>query len=169
MGKPLFKRILVCVNGTSESLKAVMYAIVLSKQLSLSLKVVYVVDTATIKFLTNSKFFAPDERMEYEEKLNQDGKHILEYVKNLASMKGIEIETELLSGAVATEILNATESFKADMIFLGGSKDSVHLLKQSNTQASRAKFNTANQIMQYSPCPVLVVNKKDMEDLFKIS
>lgn len=169
MGKPLFKRILVCVNGTSESLKAVMYAIVLSKQLSLSLKVVYVVDTATIKFLTNSKFFAPDERMEYEEKLNQDGNHILEYVKNLASMKGIEIETELLSGAVATEILNAAESFKADMIFLGGSKDSVHLLKQSNTQASRAKFNTANQIMQYSPCPVLVVNKKDMEDLFKIS
>lgn len=169
MGKPLFKRILVCVNGTSESLKAVMYAIVLSKQLSLSLKVVYVVDTATIKFLTNSKFFAPDERMEYEEKLNQDGKHILEYVKNLASMKGIEIETELLSGAVATDILNAAESFKADMIFLGGSKDSVHLLKQSNTQASRAKFNTANQIMQYSPCPVLVVNKKDMEDLFKIS
>lgn len=169
MGKPLFKRILVCVNGTSESLKAVMYAIVLSKQLSLSLKVVYVVDTATIKFLTNSKFFVPDERMEYEEKLNQDGKHILEYVKNLASMKGIEIETELLSGAVATEILNAAESFKADMIFLGGSKDSVHLLKQSNTQASRAKFNTANQIMQYSPCPVLVVNKKDMEDLFKIS
>ncbi len=169
MGKPLFKRILVCVNGTSESLKAVMYAIVLSKQLSLSLKVVYVVDTATIKFLTNSKFFAPDERMEYEGKLNQDGKHILEYVKNLASMKGIEIETELLSGAVATEILNAAESFKADMIFLGGSKDSVHLLKQSNTQASRAKFNTANQIMQYSPCPVLVVNKKDMEDLFKIS
>lgn len=169
MGKSLFKRILVCVNGTSESLKAVMYAIVLSKQLSLSLKVVYVVDTATIKFLTNSKFFAPDERMEYEEKLNQDGKHILEYVKNLASMKGIEIETELLSGAVATEILNAAESFKADMIFLGGSKDSVHLLKQSNTQASRAKFNTANQIMQYSPCPVLVVNKKDMEDLFKIS
>lgn len=169
MGKPLFKRILVCVNGTSESLKAVMYAIVLSKQLSLSLKVVYVVDTATIKFLTNSKFFAPDERMEYEEKLNQDGKHILEYVKNLASMKGIEIETELLSGAVATEILNEAESFKADMIFLGGSKDSVHLLKQSNTQASRAKFNTANQIMQYSPCPVLVVNKKDMEDLFKIS
>ena len=169
MGKPLFKRILVCVNGTSESLKAVMYAIVLSKQLSLSLKVVYVVDTATIKFLTNSKFFAPDERMEYEEKLNQDGKHILEYVKHLDSMKGIEIETELLSGAVATEILNAAESFKADMIFLGGSKDSVHLLKQSNTQASRAKFNTANQIMQYSPCPVLVVNKKDMEDLFKIS
>lgn len=169
MGKPLFKRILVCVNGTSESLKAVMYAIVLSKQLSLSLKVIYVVDTATIKFLTNSKFFAPDERMEYEEKLNQDGKHILEYVKNLASMKGIEIETELLSGAVATEILNAAESFKADMIFLGGSKDNVHLLKQSNTQASRAKFNTANQIMQYSPCPVLVVNKKDMEDLFKIS
>ncbi len=169
MAKPLLKRILVCVNGTSESLQAVMYAIVLAKQLELSLKVVYVVDTATIKFLTNSKFFAPDERTEYEEKLNQDGKHILEYVKNLASVKGMELETELLSGAVATEILNAAEAFKADMIFLGGSKDSAHLLKQSNTKASRAKFNTANQVMQYSPCPVLVVNKKEMEALFKIS
>ena len=144
MAKPLLKRILVCVNGTSESLQAVMYAIVLAKQLELSLKVVYVVDTATIKFLTNSKFFAPDERTEYEEKLNQDGKHILEYVKNLASVKGMEL-------------------------FLGGSKDSAHLLKQSNTKASRAKFNTANQVMQYSPCPVLVVNKKEMEALFKIS
>ena len=169
MAKPLIKKILACVNGTSESLQAVMYAIILAKQLSLQLKVVYVVDTATIKFLTNSKFFAPDEKSKYEESLTLDGKNILEYASSLALTKGIKIETELLSGAVASEILTAAEKFKADMIFVGGRRQSAHSLKQSEGIITRTQSTTANQLMQYSNCPVVVVNKKDMEALFKVS
>ena len=127
MAKPLVKKIIACVNGTSESIQAVMYAIILAKQLSLQLKVVYVVDTATIKFLTNSKFFAPDEKLKYEESLSQDGKNILEYVSSLALTKGIKAETELLSGAVASEILASAEKFKADLIIVGGRRMPIPL------------------------------------------
>ncbi len=169
MGKPLLKKILVGINGTAESMQAAMYAIVLAKQLGLSVKVVYVVDMATIKLLTNSKFFAPQEKTQYETSLAQDGNNILDYVKNLGLLKGVSVDTELLSGAVASEILGAAENFEADMIFVGGRRQSAHSLEQSENQITRTQSTTANQLMQYAQCPVVVVNKKDMEALFKVS
>lgn len=168
MSKPLVKKILVCVNGTKESIHAAMYGIILAKQLGFSIKVVYVVDVATIKFLANSKFFAPSEKLEYEENLNQDGNHILEYIKNLAVLKGVKIETELRSGAVATEIINAADTYKADMILVGGRRQNTYSLQQSGKQISKTQSTTASQLTQYATCPVLIVNKKDMEDLFKV-
>lgn len=169
MGKSLLKTILVCVNGTTESLHAAMYGIILAKQLGLSLKVVYVVDTATIKLLANSKFFAPYEQDEYEKNLNKDGKNILDYIKNLAAMKGIKAETELRSGAVATEILLSADELKADMILVGGRRQNSHPLKQTEIQITRTQSTTEIHLTQYSTCPVLVVNKKDMDALFKVS
>ena len=97
---PLLKKIIVAINGSESSVQAAMYAIMLSKQYSLALKAVYVVDTATIKFLTNSKFLVSEEKDSYESDLKRDGKTYLEYVKNLAKSKGMEIETELREGSV---------------------------------------------------------------------
>ena len=97
-----------------------MYAVMLAKQYSLVLRAVYVVDTATIKFLTSSKFLVSEEKDSYETDLRRDGKTYLEYVKNLAKSKGMEIETELREGSVWAEIIKAADDFSADMILLGG-------------------------------------------------
>ena len=52
MIKPLFQRVLVAYNGSKSSLHAFMYGVMMAKSFKCKLKVVYVVDTDTIKKLT---------------------------------------------------------------------------------------------------------------------
>ena len=66
MIKPLFQRILVGYNGTKSSLHAVMYAILMAKIYKCRVKVVYVVDTATIKRLSLTKYIVPEEGDDYK-------------------------------------------------------------------------------------------------------
>ena len=92
MGKPFLKKILVAINGTHSSVLAAMYGIILAKQYQLKMKVVFVVDTATIKYLINFKFLVSDEKDAYKNDLKKDGQNYLDYVVNLARTKGVKIE-----------------------------------------------------------------------------
>ena len=56
MKKSVVKKVLVCVNGTAESIHAAMYAILFARQIGAAVKALYIVDTATIKFLLR-KFY----------------------------------------------------------------------------------------------------------------
>ena len=60
MIKPLFQKVLVAYNGSKSSLHAVMYAILMAKCYKCHVKVVCVVDTATIKHLMLTKFVIED-------------------------------------------------------------------------------------------------------------
>lgn len=168
MGKSLIQKILVAINGSQSSLQAAMYGIVLAKQNGLSLKVVYVVDTATIKFLTASKLFISEEKDSYERDLNNDGKKYLEYVKDLALSKGIKIETELRSGSVYTEVVMAADDFDADLILLGGHNSEKKYFKPQSGRHN-IQATARSEIVQFAHCPVLVVHKPEIESLFKIS
>ena len=171
MKKSVVKKVLVCVNGTAESIHAAMYAILFARQIGAAVKALYIVDTATIKFLLNSRFLAPDEKVLYEKKFNQDGQHYLEYVEGLARTKGIKIETQMREGSVCFEIVEEAEAWGADMVIVGGKKKQT-LSKQlsDNPRGTLKAWSTiGNQLMAYASCPVLVVNKEGMEETFKIS
>lgn len=164
----LLKNIIVAVNGSDSSMQAAMYAIMMAKQYSLNLKAVYVVDTATLKFLTSSNFLVSEEKDSYESDLSHDGKTYLEYVQNLAKSKGLEIQTELRSGSVWAEIIKAADEFSADMILLGG-HESKDKFKAIETAPHRSVAATArSEIVNYAHCPVLVIHKPKIDALFKI-
>ena len=76
--RSLFKKVIVAVNGSEQSIHASMYSILMAKQLGCELKAVYVVDTATIRQLTLSKFLISDESNNYEKSLEEEGKKLLE-------------------------------------------------------------------------------------------
>lgn len=165
---PLLKNIIVAVNGSESSMQAAMYAIMMAKQYSLNLKAVYVVDTATLKFLTSSNFLVSEEKDSYEADLRHDGKTYLEYVKNLAKSKGLEIQTELRDGSVWAEIIKAADEFSADMILLGG-HETKDKFKAMETAPHRSVAATArSEIVNYAHCPVLVIHKPKIDALFKI-
>ncbi|MDE5897854.1 MAG: universal stress protein [Treponemataceae bacterium] len=169
MSKPLLKTIVVAINGSQSSIQAAMYGIILAKQHSLRMKAVFVVDTATIKYLTNYKFFAAEERDAYETDLQNDGNKYLEYVLNLAKSKGVKIDTELRSGSVWTEIIHAADEAHADMILIGGhhNADGSYIAPHSG---HRSVISIArSEIVEYAHCPVLVIHKPEIEALFKIS
>lgn len=165
---PLLKNILVAINGSQSSVHAAMYAIMLAKQYSLNMKAVYVVDTATLKFLTTSKFLVSEEKESYEAELKRDGRTYIEYIRNLARSKGLEIETELREGSVWSEIINASDEMNADMILIGG-HESKGKIEAVENQPHRSVAATArSEIVKYAHCPVLVIHKPQIEALFKI-
>jgi nucleotide-binding universal stress UspA family protein len=164
MIKPPFQNILVAINGSEASIQAAKYGILMAKCYHCSLKAVYVVDTATLKQLTLSKFFIPEESAGYEESLCQDGQRYLEYVSNLGLQKDIKVETELRKGAVWTQVITVADEMKANLILLGG------YVPDTQVQASRRDaVSTSNHaIIANTPCSVLIVREKQIEQLFKL-
>ena len=120
MIKPIFQKVLVLINGSQASIHAAQYGMLMAKLYHCALKAVYVVDVATLKQLTLSKFFVAEESSEYESSLTADGNRYLSYVASLANAKGIKIQTELLRGGIWAETVKAADEFGANLILLGG-------------------------------------------------
>ncbi len=161
MIKPLFQKILILVNGSEESIHAAQYGILMSKLYRCNVKVIYVVDTATLKQLTLSKIFVAEESSEYEDSLRADGMRYLEYVTDLATAKDIKIETELRSGAVWSETVSCADEMGANLILIGGAEKT-----EGGHDTVRETYRL---IMQNSPCSVLLVGEKQIEQLYKLA
>lgn len=166
MIKPLLQKVLVAVNGSEHSIHAAMYGILLAKQLRCEIKAVYVVDTATLRQLTLSKFFIAEESASYETNMEADGRRYLAYVEELAKSKDVKLQTELLKGAVWSEVLKASDDFDASVILLGGkphSNSTTEIIKHDMASATNV------EIIGSSGRNVLVVKQADMEKLFKLA
>lgn len=164
MSKSFFKKMIVAVNGHRSSIHSAMYAIMMARSYNIEIKFIYVVDTATVKYLSMNKFLVSDERYDYEDRLKEDGERYLAYAQMLAGSKGLKCETELRNGGVFTEILRAADEYDADLIILGGN--------ESDSEKHHVKRNVLstdqNEVLVHSKCPVLIIQKPDIEKLFKI-
>lgn len=164
MGKSFFKKVIVAINGRQSSIHAAMYAIMMCKTYNISLKFVYVVDTATIKYLSMNKLLVSDEKDDFESHLRTDGEHYLDYVCMLAGKKGLKVERELRQGGIFSEIIKAAEESNADMIMLGG-----NVLDSNKRNAKRRVMSPdENEVLIHSNCPVMVVQKPDIEKIFNV-
>ena len=157
MIKPLFNNILVVINGSEASIQAAQYGVLMARLYRCDMKAIYVVDTATLKELTISKFFVSEESSEYEKSLTEDGKRYLNYVENLAKAKGIKIETELRKGSVWSEVIAYADDSKTDLILLGEHK---------HIQSKDVISSIYREIISHANCSVLVVKEKDIEKLY---
>ena len=162
--KPLIKNVIVAINGRQSSTHAAMYAIMMAKSYSMNIKFVFVVDTATLNYLSMNNLLIQEEKKHYEERLLKDGEHYLDYVEMLARAKGVRCQKELRRGAVFTEILNAAKEFEADLILIGGNEDQVN----KKGLKSFAMNRDENEVFANSSCPIMIVQKKDLEKEFKV-
>ena len=158
MNGDFFKNALVAINCSQSSIHASMYAIIMAKSYNLKLKFVYVVDTATIKYLSLNKFLIDEEKQDYISQLTADGSNYLTYIKRLSQSKGINCETELLNGGVYSEIIKSADDFKADLIILGG--------HETDSSKRNSVSEAEKRILLSSHIPVLVVQKPEIERLF---
>lgn len=165
MAKSVVEKILVAVHNSEQSLQAALYAIMLAKQLHCDLEAVYIVDSATLKRLTLSKFFIAEESSTYEKALHEEGKKCLENVQSMASSKGVKIETKILSGCVWSEIVQEAERFKADFLILGGNKKKIN--GSSNIARYDVLSDNYKNILLNCRTNVLIVGEDDLEKRFK--
>lgn len=164
--KDFVKKILVAINGTENSIHAAMYAIMLAKSYNAQLKFIYVVDSATIRYLGINKVLIKEEQQDFTTDLNSEGKNSLDYAKSLARLKGLNAETELLKGNVSTQIVLAAEKYKADILILGGKEKTKANVYHSPARNVLSTHRT--EVLLNAKCPVLMVQKPDIESLFKL-
>lgn len=157
--KSLFQTIVVAVSGSEPSLNAARFGIALAKANRARLIAVYVVDTATLKELLISRIFVEDESADYQKSLEQSGERYLAYVAEMAQKKGIAVEKLLRHGAVSTEILEAADENKANVILLGAFEGQTNLRDVLGRQH--------REILRNARCSVLVVKEPDIEDIFR--
>ena len=160
----MIKKILVAINGSDSSLRAAMYAIMLARTYKAELKFLYVIDSATIRYLGMNQILAKDEQVDYKVDLAYEGQNYLEYARSLAASKGLIAQTELKDGSVVTEIIKCAKAYQADMIVIGaaGKKKGEQLIKR-NVHSTHQ-----NDIIESSKIPVLVVQMEDVETRFKL-
>ena len=157
--RPLFNNILLAITGTDASISAAKYGIIMAKQYRCRLSAVYVIDTATIRQLYLSRIFIKEESLEYEESLEATGERYLSFTEELAWAKGIRLDREMRRGAVYTEILNAAEEKKADLILLGG--------WERDRNVRELISHAYREVMTNAKCSVLLVKEPAIDQLYK--
>ncbi len=162
MKSSLVQKILVVVNSSEASIQSVKYAVLLAKIYRCNIKVIYVVDTATITKLTLTRLFVKDESEDYRLKLIEDGNRYLKHSEEICAAKGIKIQTEMRYGSICAEVIAAADDMKADMILLGA-------FEKTGEDPRDIICSSYRQIIVKAHCNVLVVKEPAIEKLFKMA
>ena len=145
----MYQRILIATDGTAPSERALREAMLLARNQQALLRVVYVVDEASI--FNDTEFV---DRTAIERAAIHTGHKVLEKARKTAEAEGVSIETGMLETEsvgekVAHAIVEEARHWPADLIVVGthGRKGLRHLLVGS----------IAEGVIRDSPVPILLV------------
>jgi nucleotide-binding universal stress UspA family protein len=143
----LFSKILVGLDGSEYSLKALDFAADLAKKYQSQLVLVHVVMRQI--YAINPPEAGVLAGTAIVRELEEDGKAILAKGEETVKAKGIPVETRLKQGVPAEELLRATVDEKADLIVLGS----------RGLSQVRAFFlgSVSDKVSHHAKCPALIV------------
>ena len=138
-----FRRILVAVDGSDVSLRAVTHAVRLAKEEGSELYVVHVVPSPPFEY--------QGEVADYFDQARSSAARWMKNVENEAARRNLAVRTEIIVGAssVVDTIVGYGDSISCDLIVTGtrGRTPSTHVLVGS----------VAIGLVQAARCPVLVI------------
>ena len=145
----LFEKILVPIDGSAYSLKALKFAAGIAKN-SKSEKIALI----NVYSTASERAILTDAGMESRivlavEKIQKESASILDHGEKMVEAEGLNVEKISVDGHVTEEIINAAEKGKFDLIVMshrGRSKIKLILLG-----------HVCEEVTRYAPCPVLVV------------
>lgn len=116
MNSSIFKRIMVATDGSEFAKGAVATAIELAR---LNKTKLYAVHVISLGFLYES--LPTDEELEqaYQERIMTEGKEATAFVENAGRAANVEIESVILRGIPAEEIIGFAERNDIDLIVMG--------------------------------------------------
>jgi len=110
----LFTNILVPVDGSDNSYRALDAALLLSEKLGSNITVIHVMEEIPITHIGSEKLL--NEFLQAYKKENQE---ILSKCSEIATQKGLTINTFLLEGNPASAILDFSKKEKFDLLIVG--------------------------------------------------
>ncbi len=140
----MFTKILVPVDGSDNSYKALEASLVLSEKLGSNISVVNVMEQVPITHIESEKLLS--ELLEAYKKENQE---ILSKCSDIARQKGITIKTVLLQGNPAPAILDYSKKENFDLVIMGsrGMGKFKELILGS----------VSSKIVHHSPCAIMII------------
>jgi len=145
--EPLFRHILVPVDGSEASLQAVQMALrIIELCPACKMTVLYVVDKLVLNELM--RFSAHGEK-EVQAELEEQGRRYLDLAHQDAGRQGLAAESRMRKGDPFEEIIAEANDLHADLIVMGhtGRRGTTRVLIGSVTE----------RVLDYAPCPVLVM------------
>ena len=140
----MFTNVLVPVDGSDNSYRALDAALLLTEKLGSSITVVNVIEQVPITHIESEKLLS--ELLEAYKRENQE---ILSKCSNIATEKGLSIKTLLLQGNPASVILDYSKKEKFDLVIVGsrGMGKFKQLILGS----------VSSKIVHHSPCAILLI------------
>ena len=140
----MFTNILVPIDGSDNSYRALDAALLLSEKLGSNITVIHVMEEVPITHIGSEKML--NELLEAYKKENQD---ILLKCTEIANQKGLTIKTFLLQGNPASVILDYNKKEKFDLVIMGsrGLGKFKELILGS----------VSSKIVHHSSCAVLLI------------
>jgi nucleotide-binding universal stress UspA family protein len=141
-------KILVPIDFSDRSLKALSYAVGIAQNFNSKLMVVYV--NEPVPPISDKAWGVVDRSKMYEEHLGE-AKARLKAIVEERTPKEMSVGVEILTGDPAPEIITVANDFHADLIVMGthGRGGLAHLLMGS----------TAEKLLRKAPCPVLTLRE----------
>jgi nucleotide-binding universal stress UspA family protein len=143
----LFRHIVVPIDGSDPSLKAVEMALRLIEICpACRITILYVIDALVLNELVR---FSKRSEKEVEAELEEQGRRYLELARKTAERQSITIQSKVRKGDPFEEIISVANDLRADLIIMGhtGRRGTTRVLIGSVTQ----------RVLDYAPCPVLVM------------
>jgi nucleotide-binding universal stress UspA family protein len=111
---PVFTNILVAMDGSEASQRALSQAVDTAKLCSAKLHAIYVVETGLFTSLPLDNTVEIMYRV-----LEKEGEAVLERAKKYAAGKGITVITHMKQGHAGSEVIALSEQEKSDLIIVG--------------------------------------------------
>jgi nucleotide-binding universal stress UspA family protein len=157
--KPFFiKKILIPLDFSFTSLKAVDHAINLAKLTEAEIILLHVIEN--IHSTTDPLYFSIPRESSFESEMHKISNESLEKVARQIRTKGVaKVRTMSVSGRTHKEIIKAARKIKADLIVMGthGVSGITEFVMGSNTF----------RVVSDAECPVLSVHRKNKAATFK--
>ena len=140
----MFSKILVPVDGSDISYRALDSALFLSERLGSKITAIHVIEKVRTVYIQSQKIL--DQILETHKNESQK---ILDECSSIATKKGIAINTTLLEGNPASTILEFSQMEKYEVIIIG-SRGMGHFKELILGSVS-------SKILHHSLCPVLLI------------
>ena len=140
----MFSKILVPVDGSDISYRALDSALFLSERLGSKITAIHVIEKVPTVYIQSQKLL--DEILETHKNESQK---ILDECSSIATKKGIAINTTLLEGNPASTILEFSQTEKYEVIIIG-SRGMGHFKELILGSVS-------SKVIHHSLCPVLLI------------
>ena len=138
------RKILIAVDGSDYSMRGAEYGVSIAKMLGAEIMVVYVIDEIILNQIVKAA-----EREDVERELKIDGQRYINYIVSFADKEGVKAASLLAMGRPFEQIVHLAKGLNIGLIVMGtyGIRGAERILIGS----------VAERVIEYSPCPVLVV------------